>query len=188
MSRATKNILNQAEKALAAESEQALLATVNRRFSNPKAFLLALHDFDGCQYWRDAGCNSMAEYGVKIDRTISFREWVGWRVLLRVPLEPEVMMLIKQRKIIPERMAALRGVLSRYTWRTWLYLSIHLSARELVEAAAEWGRMSKTGMRAGAIFVPLWVPEEKYHEIFGLNRGTPAWLVLESYLQEKAKG
>jgi len=163
--RSVKAILDEAQNALAAAAEDELLAAYKTRYKNPGWFLKAIQDFDGAQFWREAGASSLEEY-VSIALPLSDKdEWRGWAALSKIKYNPEILGLVKRGSLRPIKLAPARNVISQKNYKTWVFLALHLSRPQLARAAREWQRLAKSGYRGRAVFVPLWIPVKDYRKV-----------------------
>jgi hypothetical protein len=175
-----KGILDNAQRALASKSEAELLAAYETRYKDPARFFAAVKDFDDCRWWRDAVFLSLAHYGAQVVPNGSYSEWQGWVVLARIEPGKDIIGLVRQKRLRLEPVSHLKDILTRYNYRTWLFLCLHVGPTELRVAAKEWRKMARTGYRGDVVFIPLWVPEPEYREIFdGSNPAERPWDVIK---------
>jgi len=182
----TKAILDKAQQALALKAEIVLLEDYHTRYKHPDVFMESVKTFDDCRFWRDMGFDSMAAYGHARMPQTRRSEWKGWVTLAKINPPEDIVKLVRLRKLHLEVVAELEHTLTRYNYRTWLFLAMYLGVIDLRLAVREWRKMARTGYQGEAVFVPLWIPEPEYKEVFsGSDYKERPWDVIKRGLLAK---
>jgi len=179
--RVADRIIDKAQQALGAKSEARLMDAYETRFKDPLSFLRAVRDYDDCRFWKDAGFHSLGHWGHDRRPGSPRSEWTGWAALARNGLVgDDILKLLRTRKLKPEVVAEVHEVLSRVNYRTWIFLCLHFPRHELKATVREWRKLSRSGYRGEAVFIPLWIPEPEYKEIFdGSDPTERPWEVIK---------